>query len=217
MVWSYTASEPATPQVGSVGPVLTRAGNKVTVDGRGFGTQGANSKVYFVSGANQYQATINSWSATSIVATVPAGVPSGMVQVKVVNHSNNTSNLYDVMMLTGQQVPVTFQVNNANTNFGDQVYLTGDVYELSKWSTATTAGNNPVTGGAHGPAVTYSGFYPSWKLTVSMPCGTNVQFKFIKVNTGGGVTWEGGSNHTYSTPACGSAPSPGSVTVNWQN
>src|SRR4030095_5726042 len=140
------------------------------------------------------------------------------IQVKVVNNSNNVSNLYDLMNFSGQQVPVTVQVNNASTNFGDQVYLTGGVYELSNWSTATVAGTNkPVAGGALGPAVTYSGFYPSWLLTVSLPCGTAVQFKFVKITSGGGVTWEGGSNHSYTTPACGSSPAPGSVTVNWQN
>lgn len=218
MVWSYKGGEPGTPQLGSVAPVLTRSGNQITLEGRGFGTQGANSRVYFVSGANQYQATISSWSATRIVATAPAGVPAGLVQVKVVNNSSQTSNLYDVQYLTNQQVPVTFQVNNATTNFGDQVYLTGNVYELSKWSTATIAGTNqPIFGGAVGPAITTSGLYPSWKLTVSVPCGTSLQFKFLKINGSGGVTWEGGSNHTYSTPACGSNPTPGSVTVNWQN
>ena len=218
IVWSYKATEPAVPEIGSVAPVLTRSGDVVTVDGRGFGTQGANSKVYFVSGANQYQATVTSWTANSIVVTTPSGVPAGTVQVKVVNNSSNVSNLYDVMNLSGQQVPVTFQVNNTSTNLGDQIYLTGSVYELSNWSTATVAGTNqPISGGALGPAVTYSGFYPSWLLTASLPCGTSVQFKFVKITSSGAVTWEGGSNHSYTTPSCGATPVPGSVTVNWQN
>ncbi|MFN3742659.1 MAG: alpha-amylase family glycosyl hydrolase [Anaerolineales bacterium] len=218
-VWSYKRStEPSVPQLGSVAPTLTRSGVTVTLEGRGFGTQGSNSRVYFVSGGQQYQAAISSWSATRIVATVPSGVPAGVVQVKVVNNSNNASNLYDVMMLNDQQVPVTFQVNNADTNWGDQVYLTGSVYELSNWSTATVPGTNqPISGGALGPAVTYSGFYPSWLLTVSLPCGRTVEFKFIKITPTGAVTWEGGWNHSYTTPACGVAPTPGSVTVNWQN
>jgi glycosidase len=218
MVWSYKAGEPGTPQLGSVAPAMTRAGNQVTLEGRSFGTQGANSRVYFVSGANQYQASISSWSATRIVVTVPSGVPAGLVQVKVVNNSSQSSNLYDVQYLTNQQVPVTFFVNNAYTGWGEQVYLTGNVYELSKWSTATIAGTNqPVFGGAVGPAITNGTMYPQWMLTASVPCGTSLQFKFIKINSTGGVTWEGGSNHTYTTPACGSNPTPGSVTVNWQN
>jgi hypothetical protein len=218
MVWSYIASEPGTPQLGSVAPALTRAGNQVTLEGRGFGTQGANSKVYFVSGGSQYQATVTSWSSNRIVATAPSGVTAGLVQVKVVNNSSLNSNLYDVQYLTNQQVPVTFNINNAYTSWGDELYLTGNVYELSKWSTATVSGTNqPVFGGAVGPVITNSGMYPSWMLTVSVPCGTSLQFKFIKISSTGSVTWEGGSNHSYTSPSCGSNPTPGSVTVNWQN
>lgn len=215
MVWSYNASEPGTPEVGSVAPTLTRAGNTVTIEGQGFGSLNGSSKVYFVNGGSQYQASVTSWGPDRVVVTVPSGVPAGLRQVKVVT-SGGTSNLYDVMVLTNQQVPVTFQVNNAYTAWGEQVYLTGNVAELSGWSTATTAGNNPVFGGPLGPAISHSGFYPSWQLTTSMPCGTTVQFKFIKVNGSGGVTWEGGSNHSYTTPACGSTPTPGYITVNWQ-
>ncbi|MEZ4644787.1 MAG: alpha-amylase family glycosyl hydrolase [Chloroflexota bacterium] len=215
MVWSYNASEPSTPEVGSVAPTLTRAGNTVTVEGQGFGSLNGSSKVYFVNGGSQYQASVSSWGPNRIVVTVPSGVPAGLRQVKVVT-SGGTSNLYDVMVLTNQQVPVTFQVNNAYTAWGEQIYLTGDAAELSAWSTATTSGNNPVFGGPLGPAITYSGFYPSWQVVTSMPCGTTVQFKFIKVSSTGVVTWESGSNHSYTTPACGSTTTPGYVTVNWQ-
>ncbi len=214
IVWSYKAGEPNSPQVGSVMPTLTRAGNKVTIDGRGFGTTTGN--VYFMEGSNQYSASIESWDANQIKVTVPASVPAGLRQVKVVT-SGGSSNTYDVMVQSGQQVPVTFQVNNAYTAWGEQVYLTGDAYELSNWSTTTKTGSsNPTFGGAVGPAVTSGSMYPSWKTTVSVPCGTTLQFKFIKVNASGGVTWEGGGNHWYTTPACGSTPTPGSVTVNWQ-
>ena len=215
MVWSYEAPQPSVPQLGSAAPVLTRAGNTVTLDGKGFGTLNGSSKVYFVAGGSQYQATVLNWTAEKIEVTVPSGVPAGLRQVEVVT-SGGTSNTYDVMMLSNEQVPVTFYVNNAYTAWGEQVYLTGDVYELSNWSTAMEPGtNNPTFGGPLGPAVTVSGMYPTWELTTSMPCGTTVQFKFIKVNSAGGVTWEGGSNHSYTTPACGSG-TPGSVTVNWQ-
>jgi hypothetical protein len=214
MVWSYKAGEPAVPEVGSVMPTLTRAGNTVTIDGRGFGTTAGNA--YFLAGSSQYSASINSWSANQIKVTVPSSVPAGLRQVKVVT-SGGSSNVYDVMVETGQQVPVTFQVNNAYTNWGEQIYLTGNVFELSNWSTATEPGTtNPTFGGPVGPALTNGSMYPSWKVTASVPCGTTVQFKFIKVNASGGVTWESGSNHSYTTPSCGATPTPGSFTVNWQ-
>ncbi|HEY4046947.1 MAG TPA: carbohydrate-binding module family 20 domain-containing protein [Acidobacteriaceae bacterium] len=55
--------------------------------------------------------------------------------------------------------------------------------------------------------------YPNWFLNVSVPAGQTIQFKFIKVAADGTVTWEGGSNHSYTVPASGT----GSVNVNWQN
>jgi len=55
--------------------------------------------------------------------------------------------------------------------------------------------------------------YPNWFLDASMPAGTAIQFKFIKIAADGTVTWENGSNHQYTVPTSGT----GFVTVNWQN
>lgn len=194
-VWSYKAAEPAAPQVGSVAPVLVRAGDKITVEGRGFGT----------TGSVQYgtaNATIVSWSANRIVATVPSGVAAGNTNVKVTTGAG-ASNTYQIMNLSGAQVPVTFTVNNASpTNPGDNIYLTGSIYELSNWSsTASTA---------LGPMLAPN--YPNWYMTASLPACATVQFKFIKITSGGAVTWENGANHSYTVPCSGT----GNVTVNWQ-
>ncbi|MNW69122.1 Cyclomaltodextrin glucanotransferase precursor [compost metagenome] len=54
--------------------------------------------------------------------------------------------------------------------------------------------------------------YPTWYFDVSVPAGTALQFKFIKSN-GTTVTWEGGSNHTYTSPTSG----VGTISVDWQN
>jgi len=193
-VWSYKASEPGAPQLGSVAPVLTKSGNTVTLEGRGFGSSGT---VYFGSTA----ATVKSWSANRITVTVPS-VAAGTTQVKVTT-SGGTSNTYDIMMLSGAQVPVTFTVRNASpTNVGDHIYLTGNIYELSKWSTSSS--------GALGPMLAPN--YPEWYITTSMPACASIQFKFIKITSSGTVTWENGSNHTYTVPCSG----PSNVTVDWQ-
>jgi glycosidase len=195
-VWSYKQStEPSVPLIGSVGPTLTRAGNTITVEGRGFGTSGTLK----VGGVT---ASVSSWTPNRIKATVPTGVSPGVVQVKVTT-SGGTSNGYEVQNLTDAQVPVTFTVNNASpTSFGDNIYLTGSVYELGNWSTSKTV--------AIGPMLTPN--YPNWFITANVPACTTVQFKFIKITSGGSVTWENGSNHSYTTPCSGT----GAVTVNWQ-
>lgn len=193
-VWSYKAGEPTVPQVGSVAPVLVHPGDTVAVEGRGFGTSGT---VAF--GATN--ATVQSWSANRIVVTVPS-VAAGDVAVKVTT-SGGASNTYSIMNLSGAQVPVTFAVLNASpTSPGDNIYLTGSVYELGSWSTSSSV--------AVGPMLAPS--YPNWFITASVPACATFQFKFIKITSGGAVTWENGTNHSYTAPCSGT----GSTTVNWQ-
>jgi hypothetical protein len=53
--------------------------------------------------------------------------------------------------------------------------------------------------------------YPTWFSMASVPAGANIQFKFFIKHSDGTVTWEGGSNHTYTVPSSGT----GNVTVAW--
>lgn len=55
----------------------------------------------------------------------------------------------------------------------------------------------------------------TWSGTVSftdLTKGDDIEYKFI-VKDGSSVTWEGGSNHTYSVPSTGTD----SVSDNWQS
>jgi hypothetical protein len=106
-------------------------------------------------------------------------------------------------VLTAKLIPITFTVNNASpTQVGDYIFLTGNTVELSNWSTTWDA--------AIGPMLTPN--YPNWFLVASVPAGQTIQFKFIKIAANGTVTWEAGSNHSYTVPTSGT----GSVNVNWQ-
>ena len=97
-------------------------------------------------------------------------------------------------VLSGEQIPVRFVVNDATTTTGENVYLVGSVQELGDWDTSRAVGPffNQVV---HE--------YPSWYYDVNVPAGTSVEFKFIKRDDGGNVTWEFGSNRTDSTPSSG--------------
>jgi hypothetical protein len=85
---------------------------------------------------------------------------------------------------------------------GDYIFLTGNTVELSAWSTTWDA--------AVGPMLTPN--YPNWFIVASVPAGQTIQFKFIKIAANGAVTWEAGSNHSYTVPTSGT----GFVNVNWQ-
>src|ERR1043165_1942821 len=194
-VWQVTEGA-ASPEVGSIGPTVGQPGVKVTIAGRNFGTTTGTVKF------GTTVATINSWSSTTVVATVPS-VAGGNYNVTVTNSSSQVSNGIQFTTLTAKLIPVTFTVNNASpTNVGDYIFLTGSAVELGNWSTTWD--------GAVGPLLTPN--YPNWFGVASVPAGQTIQFKFIKIAANGAVTWEAGANHQYTVPGSGT----GFVTVNWQ-
>ena len=197
-VWQVVGSVPA-PEVGSIGPTIAQPGVKVTIAGQGFGT--STGSVSF-SGTN---ATINSWSNTSVTFAVPS-VANGVYSVQLKNSSGTAANTIQFTVLTAKLIPVTFTVNNANpTNTGDYIFLVGNTVELGDWGSPTPTFFNSI-----GPMLCPN--YPNWFLNVSVPAGQNIQFKFVDIQANGNVVWESGSNHTYTVPTSGI----GSVTVNWQ-
>jgi glycosidase len=194
-VWQYTSTASA-PEVGSIGPTLGQSGVKVTIAGKGFGTSTGTVLVGTTS------ATIDSWSSTSVTFTVP-NVTNGLYNVTLKNSSGTAANTIQFTVLTAQLIPVTFTVANATpTNTGDYIFLTGNTIELGNWGTTWDS--------AIGPMLDPN--YPAWFLNASVPAGTQIQFKFIKIAANGTVTWENGSNHTYTVPSSGE----GYVNVNWQ-
>lgn len=194
-VWQYTAGENTTPIVGSVGPNLSKPGDQVIIDGQGFGNNAGS--VQF----GTTRATIDSWSAHSITVTVP-GVTGGLYNVQVCSAS--CSNGYSTRVSSAAQVAVTFTVNNApSTNYGDNVYLSGQGDELGNWGTTPTTAIGPMN----------DPNYPNWFIMASVPACQALQFKFIIIRANGSVQWENGSNHSYTAPCSGT----GYTNVSWQN
>src|SRR5262249_26618697 len=97
------------------------------------------------------------------------------------------------------QTAVTFNVDNATTSLGQNVYVVGDDRALGGWNASAAAGLTPNP-------------YPSWTGTVFLPRNSTVSFKFIKKGGGSGVVWEGGGNRTFSVPNAATASTAGS----WQ-
>ncbi len=107
---------------------------------------------------------------------------------------------YAVWSIDTTYVPVDFTVNNATTTYGQNVYLVGSISQLGSWDTNKALGPMDATS------------YPTWKIfDVYLPPSTSIQYKFIKKDGSGNVTWESGNNHSYTTPASGT----GSVTNTW--
>ncbi|MFC4498881.1 MULTISPECIES: carbohydrate-binding module family 20 domain-containing protein [Streptomyces] len=80
---------------------------------------------------------------------------------------------------------VTFNVN-ATTALGTDVYVVGSIASLGSW--------NP------GDAIPLSSAsYPTWSRTVIVPRSTAFEYKFLKKDGSGNVTWESGTNRSYTT------------------
>jgi hypothetical protein len=101
----------------------------------------------------------------------------------------------------GSLVSVKFTVDNATTAWGQNVYVVGDAPELGAWNAQRAMKLAPTA-------------YPTWSGSVMLGQNRSVQFKFIKMDSGGNVTWESGANRTYTTPASANGLASGGA---WRN
>ncbi|MFE0704841.1 carbohydrate-binding module family 20 domain-containing protein [Streptomyces sp. NPDC058872] len=79
---------------------------------------------------------------------------------------------------------------NATTLLGQNIYVTGNRPELGNWAPSAALKLDPAA-------------YPVWKLTVSLPAGTAFEYKYVRKDEAGNVTWESGANRTATVPASG--------------
>ncbi|TQK44060.1 alpha-amylase [Streptomyces sp. SLBN-118] len=80
---------------------------------------------------------------------------------------------------------------NATTVSGQNIYVTGNQPALGNWNPASALKLDPAG-------------YPVWKLDVALPAGTAFEYKYIRKDAAGAVTWETGANRTATVPSSGS-------------
>ncbi|PYV33258.1 MAG: ATPase, partial [Acidobacteria bacterium] len=86
-------------------------------------------------------------------------------------------------------VQVTFN-ENANTVWGQNVFVVGSIPALGNWDPNSSVPLSAAT-------------YPVRSATVSLPPSTGFQYKYIKKNSDGSVTWESNPNRAYTTASGG--------------
>lgn len=84
---------------------------------------------------------------------------------------------------------VSFAVN-ATTVVGQNIYVVGNVATLGGWDTSKAIELS-------------SANYPIWTLDKALPANTTFQYKYIRKNAAGAVTWESGANRNGTVPANG--------------
>ncbi|CAL9371643.1 Alpha-amylase [Streptomyces sp. enrichment culture] len=89
----------------------------------------------------------------------------------------------------GTTIGASFSVD-ATTVWGENIYVTGNKPELGDWNPADALKLDPAA-------------YPVWKLDVALPAGTSFEYKYLRKDASGKVTWESGANRTATVPSSG--------------
>jgi RHS repeat-associated protein len=129
------------PQITSLSPTSGVVGTQVTINGSGFGPTQGSSTVNFYNG---WHGSVVSWSATQIVATVPAHATTGAVTVTVNAVSSNTNQIFTmpspaITTLSPNSGAVGTSVTINGTGFGasqgsSTVKLNGSTATVTSWS-----------------------------------------------------------------------------------
>ncbi|KAK3990404.1 starch binding domain-containing protein [Cladorrhinum sp. PSN332] len=102
-------------------------------------------------------------------------------------------------------VAVTFN-EKVTTVVGQTIKVVGSIAQLGNWAPASAATLS---------AAGYTNSNPLWSTTVNLAPGTTFQYKFIRVDSNGAVTWESDPNRSYTVPA-GCVGATAVVDANWR-
>jgi RHS repeat-associated protein len=149
------------PTISTLTPNTGAVGASVTIAGSGFGNSQGSSTVKF----NGTTATATSWSASSIVVTVPTGATTGSVVVTVSNKASNgvTFTVLPAPSISSLSVTsgaVGAAVTISGSNFGSTqgtstVKFNGTTATVSSW-TATAIGVTVPSGATTGNVVVHA-------------------------------------------------------------
>ncbi|GLI26171.1 hypothetical protein ARHIZOSPH14_04130 [Agromyces rhizosphaerae] len=86
-------------------------------------------------------------------------------------------------------VAVGFGVQ-ATTVWGQNIFVVGNIDELGQWSPSAAVALSAAA-------------YPTWTATIELPPGTTFEYKYIRKDEAGNVTWESGANRVATVPSSG--------------
>ncbi|KAM0283158.1 hypothetical protein ACHAQH_002640 [Verticillium albo-atrum] len=180
LTWSYAS-------------FLTVAQRRREVVGLGW----ANSAASVVPGtcfATSVQGSYTSATVTSFPAnqTPGTGVPTGTVTGTATVTAPATTTT--AACVAPANVDITFNARVV-TQFGQTVKIVGNTAQLGNWNTANAIALS---------ADQYTSSNPVWRVTLNLPAGQAIQYKYINVASNGAVTWEKDPNRSYTIPSdCG--------------
>ena len=210
---------PPSPTITSVNPSSGPVGTAVTVTGTNFGSTQGTSTITF----NGTVATPASWSATSIVAPVPAGATSGNVVVTVGGQASNGDGFTviaaapTISNLSPSSGPVGTAVTVTGTNFGSTqgsstVTFNGTVATPTSWSASSIVAPVP-TGATSGNVVVTVGGQASNSIGFTVAAPGTISFR--QVNSTNPQTPQSTATVAYTAAQTGGDLNV--VVVGWNN
>lgn len=136
---------------------------------------------------NVVQGTLSADGASCTGGTVTVDASGNAAITVAANDGGST--VPAVVIYTGQKIggggggggtcAMTFKIANANTSWGESLYVVGNQTKLGNWTPAKGFALTIVGSGANA----------TWKGTVDLPAKTAVQYKYVKWN-GSTAVWE---------------------------
>lgn len=132
---------------------------------------------------------------------------SGICNVSTTTSSTaaiSTTSKTSTACTSATSVAVTFK-ELKTTTYGQTVKISGNITALGNWNTANAVSLS---------ASSYTSSNPLWQVTITLPAGQAIQYKYILVSSSGAVTWEADPNHSYTVPTGCAATA--TVSNTWQ-
>ncbi|KAH8899510.1 glycoside hydrolase family 15 protein [Thozetella sp. PMI_491] len=190
LTWSYAAFLTAAARRAGTVPSSWNAAGGQSLPGSCFATS---------IGGSYSSATATSFPPSQ---TPISGVPPTTTTATGTKTSSSTSS---AGCATATSVAVTFN-ELVTTVFGQTIKIVGDIPALGSWDTNSAIALS---------ASQYTSSNPLWSVTIQLPAGQVIQYKYINVQTDNSVRWEADPNHTYTVPkSCATAVTKSD---NWQS
>ncbi|KAG8951106.1 hypothetical protein FRC04_006765 [Tulasnella sp. 424] len=151
-------------------------------------SSGCTGTTITVSGGS-FTATVSAYTALGIhTGALSGGTTTSSAGTSTTSKTTSTTTS---AAATATAVSITF-AETATTVYGENIFLVGSISQLGTWDPNSSIALSSVS-------------YPVWTVTVSLPPNTSFQYKYIRKDSSGNVTWESDPNRTYTTGSSGSA------------
>ncbi|KAI4958552.1 hypothetical protein J4E86_004156 [Alternaria arbusti] len=183
--------------------VLTTNAGSTSNQQHCFNTQKANGKWTNVYGNG---AAVTADGSGRICVTVSNGEPI-VLTAGSATPTTGTTLTTKTATATSTACPTAVSVSfthRITTVPGDTIKITGNTAQLGNWTPA-----NGLTLSAN----SYTSSNPVWTITIPFAAGSSIQYKFVKISSGGTVTWESDPNRSYTVPKCQASAS---LSSSWQ-